>query len=674
MKRASCLKSVISLVVAVLLLPAPSFADQACLSTSPVAIPDGNVSGVTSTIGISQAAVIQDMNIALQATHTWVGDLIIKLKHVQTGTVVTLLDRMGTTGVGFGCAGNNLDVVLDDEGTGGAIETRCGNPNVPTSPPAYTPNNPLSAFDGQVVTGDWEIFVSDSVSGDVGQLTSFCMQWNSTDVSVGLTPSAEIIAAGSVSPTQLTITNHGPYPAETSDSYSYWPFGALPASLESPRGSSLYTPSGFPYSFGLFTSVRDVLPGETLTYKMSLIFAPIRIVPGPLVDSTVLRIDSSVGSVPRELPNYPVSFDPTIPGGVLSGALATAHDGQAPVPGATNADACEPLVNAAEVAGKIVVVDSFFAPLPEPNLVPPPCGISTQIANVAAAGGRGVLLINATDNAFPMFAPPPPPSFVPPLPALLVGRKFGQALKLGGQITVSVGQAGVWEVFGQAALSGSDDLNPEDNNRYALFVVGKDGDGDRSADAVDGCPQDSSKVAPGVCGCGLADVDPDGDGIVSCVDGCPSDASKSSPGVCGCGVADKDSDGDGISDCVDACPAAGTAESALDMNQNGVSDCSEGPSVTPKAPKLSLKKGKVSVSMVDVPGATYSVSYEVKSPGGKKPSKKMIASSSSTVLLRAVPAGSTVFVSYRVNLAGPSITNSADSPRARIKVKGGKKR
>jgi hypothetical protein len=97
---------------------------------------------------------------------------------------------------------------------------------------------------------------------------------------------------------------------------------------------------------------------------------------------------------------------------------------------------------------------------------------------------------------------------------------------------------------------------------------------------TDGCPSDPNKQAPGVCGCGVADVattyyaDVDGDGfgdpansqagftcsvpagsVTNNTDGCPTDALKQAPGVCGCGVADTDTDNDGLADCVDPCPA-----------------------------------------------------------------------------------------------------------------------
>ncbi|MBK6774806.1 MAG: T9SS type A sorting domain-containing protein [Flavobacteriales bacterium] len=82
----------------------------------------------------------------------------------------------------------------------------------------------------------------------------------------------------------------------------------------------------------------------------------------------------------------------------------------------------------------------------------------------------------------------------------------------------------------------------------------QDADGDLTCDANDGCPNDPNKVAPGICGCGVSDVDTDSDGTADCNDLCPNDPNKVAPGACGCGVADTDSDSDGTPDCNDACP------------------------------------------------------------------------------------------------------------------------
>jgi len=74
----------------------------------------------------------------------------------------------------------------------------------------------------------------------------------------------------------------------------------------------------------------------------------------------------------------------------------------------------------------------------------------------------------------------------------------------------------------------------------------------------DACPEDPNKTEPGICGCGVADVDSDGDSTADCNDACPADSAKTGPGTCGCGVADTDGDSDGTPDCDDDCPADNT--------------------------------------------------------------------------------------------------------------------
>lgn len=58
-------------------------------------------------------------------------------------------------------------------------------------------------------------------------------------------------------------------------------------------------------------------------------------------------------------------------------------------------------------------------------------------------------------------------------------------------------------------------------------------------------------------------------------DNCPADPNKTSPGICGCGVPDIDSDGDGVMNCVDNCPDISNS-SQTDTDGNGVGDdCEE---------------------------------------------------------------------------------------------------
>ncbi|MCB9853682.1 MAG: endonuclease [Phycisphaerales bacterium] len=76
-----------------------------------------------------------------------------------------------------------------------------------------------------------------------------------------------------------------------------------------------------------------------------------------------------------------------------------------------------------------------------------------------------------------------------------------------------------------------------------------DSDNDGLIDACDACPNDENKIAPGVCGCGVADADSDNDGTPDCNDLCPNDPDKIAPGNCGCNnpdIANGDFNEDGL--------------------------------------------------------------------------------------------------------------------------------
>ena len=54
----------------------------------------------------------------------------------------------------------------------------------------------------------------------------------------------------------------------------------------------------------------------------------------------------------------------------------------------------------------------------------------------------------------------------------------------------------------------------------------------------DSCPSDPNKTEPGICGCGISDIDTDEDGTQDCNDECPDDPDKIEAGNNGCGISE----------------------------------------------------------------------------------------------------------------------------------------
>lgn len=156
-----------------------SFTTPAMYCVTPnAAIPDNTPAGLDSIITIPPGAggLIDDLDVVFKASHSYIGDMSVKLSH-DGGTAHMLVDRPGFPASSFGCSGDNPDIVLDDEGAS-AVETSCvptANPGYPIVGGHYTPNDELSFFDGQDLSGTWTLNVSDSYSGDTGVLLEWCL-------------------------------------------------------------------------------------------------------------------------------------------------------------------------------------------------------------------------------------------------------------------------------------------------------------------------------------------------------------------------------------------------------------------------------------------------------------------------------------------------------------------
>ncbi len=108
-----------------------------------VAIPDNDTTGVSDTIEISESFDIDGLNVSLDITHTYRGDLVVELS--KGSTTVTLHD---------GAGGSQDDLVT-------ALA--------------------VSDFDGQSAQGTWTLTVRDTARVDTGTLNSWSLGFQNTE-------------------------------------------------------------------------------------------------------------------------------------------------------------------------------------------------------------------------------------------------------------------------------------------------------------------------------------------------------------------------------------------------------------------------------------------------------------------------------------------------------------
>ncbi|HET6565489.1 MAG TPA: IPTL-CTERM sorting domain-containing protein [Xanthomonadales bacterium] len=130
-----------------------------------------NTTPVTSTFDLAGCETVNDLNVGLDISHTWVGDLRVTLT-APDATSVVIMDRPGVPASAFGCLSDDVLAVLSDSGTGPVENTCLAGPAIAGT---LTPNNPLSAFNGLAGNGSWSLLVEDLIGGDNGTLNDWSL-------------------------------------------------------------------------------------------------------------------------------------------------------------------------------------------------------------------------------------------------------------------------------------------------------------------------------------------------------------------------------------------------------------------------------------------------------------------------------------------------------------------
>jgi subtilisin-like proprotein convertase family protein len=223
-----------------------------------LAIPDNNATGVTNDISVPASLTISDLNVDVGITHTWVGDLIVRITHVDTGTSAIIIDRPGVPATTFGCGNDNIQATLDDQAAL-PVETQC-NGTPPAINGTFQPNNPLSVFNGQSTLGTWRITVSDNASSDIGTLDSWCLTFQGSS---GPTPTRTFTPSPTATSTATRTAT--PLPTFTATPTATSTATATPTRTPTATDTASATPTRTPTATDTATATPTRTPTATDT-------------------------------------------------------------------------------------------------------------------------------------------------------------------------------------------------------------------------------------------------------------------------------------------------------------------------------------------------------------------------------------------------------------------------
>lgn len=573
----------------------------------------GPFASVSHTIHVTDHGPITQLALGIQGTHTYVGDLVMKLTHVNTGRTVVLMDQPGfPANPEGGCPSNDFFITFFNSVFGSPVETMC-NSSSPAISGAVLSEQSLASFNGEDQSGDWTLTVEDHYPAvDGGSLNQWCLKFaTNTSLSTSFNAPPTVLSDQHFSQ-RFTVRNDGP-----SDIDNLHASFRLPTGLELVR---LQTGNSITVDFTGLTSSSENDDGLRFTGG----FGPLPIGQSVTVDLEVapaanfpyreLIVSSSGPAAGTHLATIAPS-GPDIPSAGINAKVVTPRFSTAP--------SCE-LQNPGEVAGAIVLLSDSGNN----------CEVTVRTAKAKAAGAvaAAVPVASASDASAVFVLPEQGPvlagyHFVPPFPILgLTNSEFAVLLAESQPMTAvlrSNPQRVSWPLRSTAApLSSNVGISGN------VFFFESTTEAQRDSD-LDGNPDLS--------------------------DGCPLDPAKSTPGACGCGRVDADANVNQVADCLDP----------------NVQALAFGPPVVTQ----DLYSTALTVSMTPVGGARYLV--KVTTPAKKKrqpPVVRSYVSSSPVFVLTGLKKKAKGTITYRAFLDGTPVLQSVESPGTAFKVKKPKKR
>lgn len=134
--------------------------DSFASSDVPVTISNGPANTISSTVTITDGVDISDLDVLINVTHTWISDLTITITS-PAGTEVEL------TSINGGSGDNYTNTLFDDDASSSITS------GTPPFTGSFSPEQALSAFNGESSLGVWTLKISDGANLDGGALNSW---------------------------------------------------------------------------------------------------------------------------------------------------------------------------------------------------------------------------------------------------------------------------------------------------------------------------------------------------------------------------------------------------------------------------------------------------------------------------------------------------------------------
>ncbi len=164
-------------------------------AVGPVVIPDNDGFGASLAVPVAGfTAVLSKVAVQVRITHTFDGDLVLRLRSPDN-TVVLLAFQVGGAGAGYGtdCPASANDTTFDDQAATSILTAAA--PFIGS----FRPQQPLSAFAGKSgaqVNGNWTLEVVDVGAADTGSIECFGLLLNGAAAGPGCNALPSAVTGG----------------------------------------------------------------------------------------------------------------------------------------------------------------------------------------------------------------------------------------------------------------------------------------------------------------------------------------------------------------------------------------------------------------------------------------------------------------------------------------------